>query len=70
MDSAAHAEPITEAPPLPRPLVIPTATLIFCNRSASNLDEKVFKGERGLWRDVVKHPNYDEFWQARNLRPI
>jgi putative CocE/NonD family hydrolase len=22
-----------------------------------------------MWNDIVAHPNYDEFWQARNLRP-
>jgi len=35
----------------------------------SNADEKYFKGEIELWNQVVEHPNYDEFWQKRNLLP-
>jgi putative CocE/NonD family hydrolase len=35
----------------------------------SNADRQYFKGEIAFWRDVAAHPNYDEFWQARNLRP-
>lgn len=32
-------------------------------------NEKWFDGEVAFWDDVVKHPDYDEFWKARNLRP-
>ena len=28
-----------------------------------------FKGERPFFRDIVAHPNYDAFWQARNILP-
>ncbi len=35
----------------------------------SNVNAKWFKGEVRFWNDVVLHPNYDEFWQARNLLP-
>jgi hypothetical protein len=35
----------------------------------SNVNAKWFKGEVAFWNDVVAHPNYDEFWQARNLLP-
>ena len=34
-----------------------------------NADEKYLKGEVAFWSEMTKHPNYDEFWQARNLRP-
>ena len=33
-----------------------------------NADEKYFKGKGAFWRDLMKHANYDEFWQARNMR--
>ncbi|MEO5816793.1 MAG: CocE/NonD family hydrolase [Gemmatimonadaceae bacterium] len=28
-----------------------------------------FYGDNTLWRDVIAHPNYDAFWQARALLP-
>ena len=35
----------------------------------ANANEKHFKHELAFWNDMMKHPNYDEFWQARNMRP-
>lgn len=35
----------------------------------ANVNERYFKGDIAFWNDIVQHPNYDEFWQARNLRP-
>ncbi|AKF81655.1 X-Pro dipeptidyl-peptidase [Myxococcus fulvus 124B02] len=35
----------------------------------SNADTKHMKGDVAFWKDVVAHPNYDAFWQARNLLP-
>jgi len=35
----------------------------------SNVDAKYFKDEIGFWNDLEQHPNYDEFWQARNILP-
>jgi putative CocE/NonD family hydrolase len=35
----------------------------------SNADKKYFKGNVAFWNEVMKHGTYDEFWQARNLRP-
>jgi putative CocE/NonD family hydrolase len=34
-----------------------------------NADAKHLKGEVAFWKDIVAHPNYDSFWQARNLLP-
>jgi putative CocE/NonD family hydrolase len=34
-----------------------------------NANEKYLKGEVAFWNDLVAHPNYDEFWQARNILP-
>ncbi len=28
-----------------------------------------FRGKVPVWRDFLEHPNYDAFWQARNIRP-
>lgn len=35
----------------------------------SNVDAKYFKDEIGFWNDIEEHPNYDSFWQARNILP-
>lgn len=33
------------------------------------VDRQYFKDEIGFWNDLEAHPNYDSFWQARNLLP-
>lgn len=34
-----------------------------------NADKKHLKGQVAFWNEVMAHGSYDEFWQARNLRP-
>ena len=34
-----------------------------------NVNEKYFKNTVSFWNEMMAHPNYDAFWQARNLRP-
>ncbi|MBK7875489.1 MAG: CocE/NonD family hydrolase [Planctomycetes bacterium] len=35
----------------------------------SNANDKYFHGEIAFWNDLVAHPNYDAFWEERNLLP-
>ncbi|MDC0708539.1 CocE/NonD family hydrolase [Stigmatella sp. ncwal1] len=35
----------------------------------SNADTRYFKGGIPFWKDIVAHPNYDDFWKSRNLLP-
>ncbi len=35
----------------------------------SNANEKYLKNESSYWNDILKHPNYDEFWQSRAQSP-
>jgi putative CocE/NonD family hydrolase len=35
----------------------------------SNADATHFKGGISFWNDIVAHPNYDDFWKARNILP-
>lgn len=37
--------------------------------SLRNVDAKYFKEEISFWNDLEAHPNYDAFWQERNLLP-
>ena len=35
----------------------------------SNVNKKYFKGERPFWNELTEHPNYDKYWQDRNILP-
>ncbi|MCY1041664.1 CocE/NonD family hydrolase [Corallococcus sp. bb12-1] len=35
----------------------------------ANAETKHFRGDIAFWKDLLAHPNYDAFWQARNLLP-
>lgn len=34
-----------------------------------NIDEKLFKGQNAIWKEMMDHEAYDEFWQARTPVP-
>lgn len=34
-----------------------------------NFNEKYLKGDIKFWNELMEHPNYDAWWQARNPRP-
>jgi putative CocE/NonD family hydrolase len=34
-----------------------------------NINERYYNGEIPFWNATSEHPNYDEFWQARNIVP-
>jgi hypothetical protein len=35
----------------------------------SNVNKNYFKGKRSFWNELTEHPNYDDYWQARNILP-
>lgn len=35
----------------------------------ADIDQEVLGEEIAFWNQIAEHPNYDEFWQARNLLP-
>jgi hypothetical protein len=35
----------------------------------ANADARHFHGEIDFWKQIVAHPNYDEFWRSRNILP-
>ncbi|HEX5735866.1 MAG TPA: CocE/NonD family hydrolase [Blastocatellia bacterium] len=35
----------------------------------ANANKKYFKNEIAFWNEMMKHPNYDDFWKARNILP-
>jgi putative CocE/NonD family hydrolase len=32
-----------------------------------NIEEKIFKGDVKFWTELMSHPNYDAWWQARSV---
>jgi putative CocE/NonD family hydrolase len=34
-----------------------------------NVNERYFKDRITFWNRIVEHPNYDDFWKARNILP-
>jgi len=35
----------------------------------SNVNERYYHGEIPFWNAAVEHPDYDDYWQARNILP-
>lgn len=35
----------------------------------SNIGDKLLEGSIPFWKDITAHPNYDAFWQSRNILP-
>ena len=33
----------------------------------TNVNEDYFNGERPFWKEIIAHPNYDDYWQSRDL---
>ena len=33
----------------------------------SNVNKNYFHGERPFWNELTEHPNYDDYWQARDV---
>lgn len=48
----------------------PDGYQFFLNLGAlSNVNAKYFKDSIPYWKEIVQHPNYDAYWQSRNLLP-
>ncbi len=41
----------------------------FYLRPLAELDTQYLKGGIPFWKEITEHPDYDAFWQARNLLP-
>ena len=62
-------EPTTQGPLL-EPEKNPDGYNFFLGvGSLVNINELHFKNQVAFWNEMTRHPNYDEFWKARDLRP-
>lgn len=68
-NAAERPKPTTEPT---KPFVYPTPDgykLFLEAGSIENIDKQFLKGAVPFWRDMMLHPNRDEFWQQRALIP-
>ncbi|HLK64766.1 MAG TPA: CocE/NonD family hydrolase [Bryobacteraceae bacterium] len=66
-----HPRPTPTLPPAnpPAPLSLADAYNFFLTLGPlTNVNEKFFKNDVPFWTEMMQHPTYDEFWQARDLR--
>ncbi len=62
-------DPTTKYPYLPFEHGTPDGYKFFLEMGPiKNADAKFFKGDIAFWNEVMKHPNYDDWWKARNIR--
>jgi uncharacterized protein len=62
-------EPMVQQFPPPNPNWVDAYTFFKRIGPLSGVNERDFKHDIAFWDEMMKHPNYDDFWQARNLRP-
>jgi hypothetical protein len=61
---------VTEMPERPKYLDLPDAYRFFLELgSLKNINGKYFHDTVEFWNDIESHPNYDAFWQVRNIIP-
>lgn len=64
----ARPKPIANEEYKPFPFGTPDAYEFYL-RPLAELEAEYFKGEIAFWNEITAHPDYDSFWQARNLLP-
>jgi putative CocE/NonD family hydrolase len=65
-----HPEPTTKPNPSPFNFETPDGYEFYLNLgSLEAAGQKYFKGEAAFWNETMKHGTYDDYWQARNIRP-
>lgn len=62
-------KPVTEFPPAFQHGT-PDGYRFFLDAGAlKNINERHLKSQVAFWNDLMAHPNYDEFWERRNILP-
>jgi putative CocE/NonD family hydrolase len=67
MNATERPKPTTERP---KPLVYPTPDGYKLFLEAGNMDDvtkKLLKDSAPFWKDMMAHPNRDDFWKERNI---
>jgi putative CocE/NonD family hydrolase len=64
----ARPRPMASEERKPFPFGTPDAYEFYL-RPLAELEAQHLKGEIAFWKEITEHPDYDAFWQARNLLP-
>lgn len=64
----ARPELITKSPESIAPTYANAYEFFLNAGPLANLDEKYFKNRIAYWNEFTSHPNYDDYWKARDLR--
>lgn len=67
LGNTARTGPSMEQTPFDPPIIEGTMGEFFMNNTLADITRRV-DGRVPFWADVVAHPDYDEWWQARDAR--
>jgi putative CocE/NonD family hydrolase len=59
--------PSVPKPPTPQKLTSAYEYFLELGTLA-DMESKYFKGDVAFWSEMMRHPNYDDYWKARNIR--
>ena len=67
LGTTARKGPTTESEPFDPPIIEGEVGEFFMQNTLADITRKV-AGRVPLWNDIVSHPDYDAWWQARDAR--
>ncbi|MBI3857656.1 MAG: CocE/NonD family hydrolase [Planctomycetes bacterium] len=70
LDRFGHPRPVPAVPgPAPKQTLTEAYNYFLELGSLADMETKHFKGDVAFWSEMMRHPNYDDYWKARNIRP-
>jgi len=70
LDRFGHPRPAPTVPgPAPKQNLTEAYKYFLELGTLADMETKHFKGDVAFWSEMMLHPNYDEYWKARNIRP-
>ncbi|MBI3683116.1 MAG: CocE/NonD family hydrolase [Acidobacteria bacterium] len=64
----ARPEPTTKAATGISPKIVDAYEFFLSVGPLVNLNEKYFKNQIPYWNEFIQHPDYDDYWKARDVR--
>jgi uncharacterized protein len=69
LDRFGHPRPAPTVPgPAPKQTLTEAYGYFLGLGTLADMETKHFKGDVAFWSEMMLHPNYDEYWKARNIR--
>jgi putative CocE/NonD family hydrolase len=68
-DGFGRPRPAPSIPtPRPRANIVDAYEYFLDLGTLADMETKYFKGDVAFWSEMMLHPNYDDYWKARNIR--